>query len=104
MKFHSAKEARAAGTEVPCVRGKMWIKHGRFSPQILTGNKRRFDSVYWSGYGSSEQGYQVAVNGLYRGKYAECIVLYKDLHNAFLNVGNMEAAQRLKNSYEAWIK
>lgn len=90
---------------LPCTEGNAKIRAHmigkREHPQLLTGKRRRWDSLSWSLFCASKDGREVALQGLWRGSYADAMVLAKDLHKALLEAGMVESAKELANACAA---
>jgi hypothetical protein len=88
--------------QLSCTKGNAKIKPrlmGKYeNPQLLTGKRRRWDSLHWSLMNRTDKGHEVSLQGLYRGSYADAVVLAKDLHRALLDAGMPDSAARLANA------
>jgi hypothetical protein len=79
-----------------CTRGSARLRvsssrlHG--SVQILTGKRRVWDGLHWSLYSESE----VALQGLWKGHYADAVVKCEDFVDALRSLGAVETADAVE--------
>lgn len=91
--------------KLPCTEGNATLKAFSLGtqehPKILTGKRRKFDSLYWSLWNDTGKGHEINLQGLYRGRCCDAKVMAKDLHKALLLLGMTETAQKLSNACKA---
>ena len=87
--------------ELPCIKGNAKIQRGYIGeyerPRILTGRKRKLDSLHWS-LADAQTCY---IQGMYKGSYADATVKAQDLYDALIAIGMVETANRVFAACEA---
>ncbi len=83
---------------VKCVRGNCQLQLLRsvvgVRVGILTGKRRKWDHLHWSLMNDDE----IAVQGLWRGRYADAIVKDTDLLAALEQLGAIEMANSIRRA------
>lgn len=74
------------------------------SATILTGKRKKPDTLSFSAFkAAGPSDYVVAVQGLYRGSYADGKVLASDLIAGLEAIGAEKDLNSLKRAFAAWI-
>ena len=89
-------------TTITCSRGNAAIRTGTLGPQILTGKRRRWDSLHWSLMGTTpDGGMEVSLQGLWRGRYADAKTTARSLHHALTTIEHAKEADDLARACAA---
>lgn len=99
---------------LPCIEGNATLfahNLGEWErPLILTGKRRRADSLHWALIGNPRSGdfdrvpgskFPVALSGLYRGRYADAVCEARELHRALIELGMAKTAGELARACRA---
>jgi hypothetical protein len=87
---------------LPCLRGNARVMAGPTGARVLTGKRKRPDSLFWSLLGERDGSpMAVAVQGLYRGSYADAIADARELYRALLAVADADEAANLARACAA---
>lgn len=92
-------------TQLKCTKGNAMFKGmmmGQYErPMILTGKRRKWDSLHWSLFQNTPNGYEVSLQGLYRGNYCDAKCLAKDLYRVMIEHGMTQSAESLARACAA---
>jgi hypothetical protein len=94
--------------ELKCTKGNAKLKGLRLGikgdweqPKLLTGKRRKWDSLHWSLFQAKDGDMLVSLQGLYRGSYGDAYCMASDLYKALIETGMEENAKRLQNACAA---
>jgi len=77
-----------------CKKGNAEIRIGKNRVQILTGRRRKWDVLHWSRYSDDD----IAVQGLYRGRYADAVVHVSELISALESLGADSVSEGIRKA------
>lgn len=75
-----------------CIRGKARLSVQGGFVRLLTGDRRKWDGLYWALYSDD----RIALQGLYRGTYADAVVEAGEFLAALERLGCLDLAAQIR--------